>query len=98
MALQDQLVEQLRGWITAIKLETAYSPPIIIRDPFAPGAPSPLLSALKPRITIEVAGGSAKPILIAPYGAPEPSRWPALKLAAAAAAVLAIVLGLRALR
>lgn len=98
MALQDQLVEQLRGWITGVTLETAWSPPVVIRDPFAPGPPSPLLEALKPRLTFEIARGAAKPLVISPYGAPEPSRWPLVKVVAVVSVATLAFLAVRSLR
>jgi hypothetical protein len=83
MALFDSVIEELPKWITGIRIESAWLPPVYIRDPFAaapgPVAPNPVLSALKPRVTLEVRGGSMKPIVTAPYGDPGVSRWPVLR-------------------
>lgn len=66
----------LLSLVKGVKIETAYLPPIELRDPFGAGggAPNPLLAALKPRITIDAAFGG--PITVAPYGDPGESRWP----------------------
>lgn len=76
MALRDLLTEELRNYVTGVTIETAWTPPIVIRDPFQPGAPSPILQALRPRVTVEIRGGAGKPLVMAPYGDPGPSRWP----------------------
>lgn len=70
------LTDQLQAWITGLTVETAWTPPVVIRDPFKPGAPSPLMKLLRPRVTFELAGGKVKPLVIAPYGDPGPTRWP----------------------
>ncbi len=78
MALFDQLSRQ----ITGVRVETSVLPDIIINDPFAPGPPSPLLQYLRPRITLEIAHGDIKPVVIAPYGDPTSGEgvelWPAV--------------------
>ncbi len=64
------IFDQLANQITGVKLETAYLPEVSIAHPFEPGPPSPYLAALKPKITLELAGGAIRPIVIAPYGDP----------------------------
>lgn len=66
--------------VTKATIESAYLPPIVIDKPFAPGGePNPLLKALRPRITVELASGSIAPVVIAPYGDPGPSKWPMVR-------------------
>ena len=65
----------LESMISRITLETAYGPTMVFDSPFAPSPPNPVLSRLRPRITIGVRGISA-PIVAAPYGAPPPTIWP----------------------
>lgn len=83
MALFDALSGELQKWVTGIKVETAWLPPIEIRDPFkpspGPAAPNPVLSILKPRVTFELQGGALPPAKVAPYGEPGPNRWPVLR-------------------
>ncbi len=93
MALIDQLTSQ----ITGIKIETAYLPEVSIANPFQPGPPNPYLSALKPKVTIELAGGAIRPVVLAPYGDPgasAPSVGGKL-LAGAAAGLFFLALRLR---
>lgn len=66
----------LRTLVTQIRVDTEYLPPLVLNDPFQPGQPSPLMQALKPRITLMVSG---KPVVVAPYGEPGTSKWPAIK-------------------
>ena len=74
MALLEDLLDKT---VTKITFETAYTPPIVINRPFQPGAaPSPVLQALKPKITLEIMSGAQKPVTIKPYGDPGPSRFP----------------------
>lgn len=83
MALFDALSGELQKWVTGIKVETAWLPPIEIRDPFkpspGPAQPNALLSVLKPRVTLEIQGGALPPAKVAPYGEPGPTRWPQLR-------------------
>lgn len=77
----------LRSLVTQVRVDTAYLPPIVIDDPFRPGngKPSPVLQALKPRITLMVSG---KPVVVTPYGDPGPSKWPAIKTGLAIAGLV----------
>ena len=61
--------------VTKLTVETAYTPPLILDNPFAPGPPSPVLKALKPRITLELMNGTVDPVIIEPYGPPVPNHW-----------------------
>lgn len=78
MGLLDQITAPVASSvlqsIKKVTVETAYLPRIELNDPFAPGPPSPLMQALKPKITIETTGFS--PMVMAPYGEPGPSKWP----------------------
>lgn len=68
----------LSDWVQGIRVDSAYLPPIIIDNPLAPGAPNPVLSALKPKITITLAHG-LNPVTVAPWGDPGATKWPALR-------------------
>lgn len=83
----------LEGLITRIRVQSAFMPDVVIDDPFKPGPPSPLLGALKPKITVELLSG--KPIVVAPWGEPGPTRWPEIKKGLVAVGVLAAVLIVR---
>lgn len=102
MALFDSVIEELPKWITGIRIESAWLPSIVITEPFAatPGAaaPNPVLSILKPRVTLEVRGGSMKPVVTAPYGDPGVTRWPLLRTGLLVAGVGALLLLARAKR
>ncbi len=63
--------------VNSIQIESAFSPPIVMNDPLRPGPPNPMLQALKPRITIQLAAGA--PIVLQPYGDPRPTKWPEVK-------------------
>lgn len=76
MALQDTLAEL----VTGLTIETAWTPPLSIADPLKPGPPSPIMRALKPKVTVTLQGAS-QPMVFAPYGDPGPSRWPLIKVA-----------------
>jgi hypothetical protein len=79
--------------VQQIRVESAYLPPVIINDPFGPGAPSPasaaVLGVLRPKVSVILSGGQV--ISRAPWGDPGASKWPAIKLLLAGAAALAIV-------
>jgi hypothetical protein len=67
----------IRGLITQIDVQSAYTPDISLADPFAPAPPSDapqILQDLKPKITIHFGGGMA-PLVIMPYGEPGPTQW-----------------------
>lgn len=94
----------LERLVTAIRIETAWLPPIVVLDPFSvpktdePGAASQLGALLKPRISVEV-GGASRPLAVAPWGEPGPSKWPALRLGLiVAGAALGVFLIVRTLR
>jgi hypothetical protein len=78
--------------VKELRIESRYTPALIIRDPFAASPPSPIASAvgtfLRPRITAVTAFG---PIASAPYGEPGPSRWPAVQGALMISAALSAV-------
>ena len=96
MALFDVVGAELPKWVTSIRIDTEWLPPIIIDDPFeatpGPSTPNPLLSVLKPRVTFEIKGGALNPVRAAPYGEPGPTRWPQLKTGLALAGIAALVL------
>lgn len=79
-AMPGSQAEALAKMITRIDVETAYGPPIVLNDPFAPGPPNPYLKALKPRVTIQVAG---QQIQMKPYGDPGVTKWPLVATGAA---------------
>lgn len=63
-------------YIKNIRIDSAYLPTINLPDPFKPGPPNPILQALRPKITIDTTLGEQ---VIAPYGDPGQSLWPAIK-------------------
>lgn len=65
--------------ITRVEVHTAYGPPIVLDDPFAPGPPNPYLQALKPEVVLYVGD---TPVTAAPYGEPGPTKWPQVRTAA----------------
>lgn len=83
----------LSKYITSLTVETEYLPPIMLSDPFAPGKPNPLLQRLKPRVTLTLADGLGDPVVLTPYGAPGPSKWPVVQ-AFGIAAIVGVVVGI----
>ena len=79
----------LSSQVQSITVKTQYGPDLVLDHPFEPGPPSPLLSAMKPQIEIQLQGSN--PIKIAPYGAPAPTAWPVIKWTAIALAALGII-------
>lgn len=77
--------------VQSITIESRFSPPIVIDDPFgASSAPASFLFKLiRPKITASIAGA---PVSTAPYGEPGQSFWPFIKIA------LIVVIGLLILR
>ena len=67
-----------RSAVRSITIRTQVSPPFTV-DPFAPTQPdaptNPLLSWLKPEVTIETASGA---LVMAPYGTPTRNHLPGL--------------------
>jgi len=82
----------LSKYIKSMTIESEYLPPIHLNDPFAPGAPNPLLQRLKPRVTVTLADGLGDPVVIAPYGQPGASKWPIVQ-ALGIAAIVGLVVG-----
>jgi hypothetical protein len=74
MAILAELVKDLR-------IESAWTPALIIKEPFAPSPPSPIASAvgsfLRPRVTVTLATGQQ--FKSAPYGDPGASQWPLIQ-------------------
>ena len=77
----------LKNSVRKLTIETAYGPKIEIDRPFAPGAPSPLMAALRPRLRLDLHG--ADPVIIEPYGAPGESKWGTVQLVLVGVAALA---------
>lgn len=78
--------------IEQVRIDSEYLPTIVLDDPFAPGPPSPVLQALKPQITLRVAG---RDIVMAPYGTPGPTKWPLVRAGAVVAGAFVVGLMLR---
>jgi hypothetical protein len=76
------LVDDIAGRVSRVRVETSFLPLIELDHPFSPGPPSPLLQALRPKITVEFENDVFKPVVMAPYGEPDPGAWEALKAAA----------------
>ena len=66
-----------------IKIQTAYGPDILIKEPLVPGAgePDPIVKLLKPKVTIKLRP-VAEPLYIAPEGEPGETKWPTVSAAA----------------
>jgi hypothetical protein len=84
----------LNSQVKAIKIDTAYGPPIVIDRPFAPAPPKPVgektaADYLKPRIEIQLDGSN--PITWAPYGDPRPGSWGWIKFGLVSVGVLALI-------
>lgn len=87
------LMDLLNKTVTKVTIETAYTPRIEIDQPFQSGGePSPLLKALRPKVTMEVMGGAKSPVVIQPYGDPGPTRWPQIQAGLLAGGALLLVL------
>jgi hypothetical protein len=79
-AIPGSQADLLSKLITQVDVETAYGPPITLKDPLKPGPPNPYLMALKPRVTLHVAG---QQFTMQPYGDPGPTKWPFVATGAA---------------
>lgn len=75
--LDTALEDEIRKRFKSITIESAYGPTIVLDDPLKKGPPNPFLEKLQPKITVNVKG--AKPIVLAPYGTPGPTKWPMIK-------------------
>jgi hypothetical protein len=79
-ALSSGAITQPEQLISSITLQTAYLPDITMNSPLAPSPdPSsvgPVMSALKPQITINFANNILDPMVIAPNGSPPATAWP----------------------
>jgi hypothetical protein len=68
--------------IKTIRVETRWTPPIVITDPFGgspkagPGMGAQIGRWFRPAVTVETALG---PIRTAPWGEPGPSQWPVVR-------------------
>lgn len=82
--------------IERVVIETRFLPPLVIDRPLdnQPGPPNPLLSFLKPKITITTP--VRDPIISQPYGDPVRNYWPEVKIGLIALG--AIVAGMVAVR
>lgn len=76
--LTGTLAENVLQAVKGVTVETAYLPTIRLNQPFAPGPPNALLSALKPKISIDI--GEGAPIVMTPYGDPGTTKWPVVAL------------------
>lgn len=69
----------LNSLIKEIRIDTAYAPPLIVNDPFQPGASNWWLNQLKPKITIIPRSPYLKPMVSAPWGDPGVTKWPEIR-------------------
>ena len=80
----------LASAVQEIRIESAWTPPLILNQPFADNRPSPVASALgsffKPVVVTTLAGGAT--YRSAPYGEPGESNWQAVQVAAAGGMIL----------
>lgn len=81
--------------VTGLTIESAWLPPIVIRDPFSaaaqPGPGSQAGALLKPRVSLEISG-DPRAVSVAPWGEPGPSRWPEVKVLLIAVGLVAAAL------
>lgn len=76
----------LASSVKSIRLETRWTPAIVIQDPFGrtpspgPGMGAQTAKFLRPKITVETPLG---PLKTAPWGEPGPSQWPLVQIGAA---------------
>lgn len=68
----------INDFISGVDVETRYTPELSVSLAPTPG-PS-LAATLKPKITIHFKNGIS-PLVLAPYGDPSPSEWPAIQTA-----------------
>jgi hypothetical protein len=80
--------------VQSIRVDTAWLPPITSEAPLA-GPPSPILTWLKPQITVTYSTG--KSFTAAPYGPPGESRWPLLAAGLMVAGALGALWAIRKL-
>ena len=64
----------LASIVSGVRVESAWGPTFTVAQPFASSPPSPLLTFLKPKVTLLLNGGAE--YAIAPYGEPGRSKWP----------------------
>jgi hypothetical protein len=80
----------LASSVQEIRLESAWTPPFVIAQPFAQTPPSPVASALgsffKPVVVTTLAGGGT--MRSAPYGEPGESNWPVVQITLAGGMIL----------
>jgi hypothetical protein len=65
-----------RRLVKKVIIESRYTPPVTLHDPFAPGPPNPVMERVRPRVTVMVGD---QPIVIEPYGAPGKNEWPRIR-------------------
>lgn len=70
-------IKDPKSGIEWIKIQTAYGPDIVIKEPLVPGAgePDPIVRLLKPKVTVKLRP-IAEPLALAPEGEPGETRWP----------------------
>lgn len=66
----------LASIVSGVRVESAWGPTFTVAQPFAASGsgPSPLLTFLKPKVTLLLNGGAE--YAITPYGEPGPTKWP----------------------
>ena len=79
----------LQAAVTSIYFDSNYGPHVEVEDPFkSTGKTDPYLLALQPRLQINTPAG---PIVLEPYGAPKPTKWPMVKVGLAVTVAFAVV-------
>lgn len=81
---------------TVVVVETKWFPPLSVPLTGGGGKPSIILAAIKPKVTLKVAGQTITSA--APAGEPVPNEWPKVKIGLAIAAGLAVFGILRFIR
>lgn len=82
----------LSDLVRDLRIESRWTPALIIREPFADSPPSPVASAIgaffRPKATVTLATGYQ--YASAPYGEPGASKWPLVQNAAIIGAALLV--------
>lgn|SRR5512147_490091 len=77
------VLDLLNTAVERIQLDTAWGPPVVLDEPFAPGEPNAPPSlferVMKPALRIYARGGG-EPITVAPAGDPGASKWPLVSI------------------
>lgn len=89
--------EILRSLVTRLTVRTAWTPAVVVNDPFGPSTASGNAAAvfMRPALDVEMPGGRVK--TFAPWGDPGAGNWPVVQTGVilGVAALVALILGRR---